>query len=101
MPRHCVFPGREHFVIVVLLNVNTSLILDFSELSGAFLIHAVLKISTHGAISFTNLTKNVSLVRLLLDGGFESVLLVGAVLSVNLVIDCNFIVVFKPFCLLF
>ena len=101
MPRHCVFPGLEHLAIVVLLNANTPLILDFSEFSGAFLIHAVLKISTHGAISLTNLTKNISLVRLLLNGDFERVLLVSAVLSINIGIDCSFIVVLEPFSLLF
>ena len=96
MSRHCVFPGLKHFAIILLLNSNASSILDFGELGGALFVHAVLKVSTHGAISFANLTKDVSLMRFLLVGSFESMLFMSTILSIDVGVDGGFVVVTEP-----
>jgi len=68
--RNRVLPCAKHLAIIVLLNVDTSLVLDLGEFRSAFLIHTVLQVASHRAITLTYLTKHVRLVSLL----FESLL---------------------------
>ena len=62
---HSVLPGAKHVIVIGLFNTDASLVLDFSKLSCALFVHAVLEVTTHGAITLTNLFKDISLVSLL------------------------------------
>ena len=68
MSLNSVFPSVEHSGIIVLFHVNASLVLDLGEFGGTFLIHAVLEVATHSAVSFTDLTEDISLVSLAIKG---------------------------------
>ena len=68
MSRHCIFPGIEHLIVIVLFSTDASLVLDFSEFGGTLFIHAILEVAAHSAVSLANLAKNVSLVSLTIVG---------------------------------
>ncbi|MCP4556334.1 MAG: hypothetical protein GY836_13010 [Herbaspirillum sp.] len=92
-------PGLEQAVIILLFALDASLVLDLSELCGTFLVHAILEVTAHSAISLTHLTKNISLVSLLVNSLLEGVLLMHTVLTINLCINLLLIVLPEPFCL--
>lgn len=99
MTLNSTFPGLEKAVIILLFALDASLVLDLSELCCTFLVHAVLEITAHSAISLTYLTENIGLVSLLVNSLLESVFLMHTVLTVNLSINLLLIVVPKPLCL--
>ena len=68
MSLNSVLPSVEHLGIIVLFHVDASLVLDLGELGGTFLIHAVLEVAAHSAVSLSDLTKDVRLVRLAIKG---------------------------------
>ena len=68
MSLNSVLPSVEHSGIIVLFHADASLVLDLSEFGGTFLIHAVLEVAAHSAISLTDLAKDISLVRLAIEG---------------------------------
>lgn len=93
-------PSLEHLGVVSFLDVDATLVLKLCKLRGAFVIHFVLKVSAHGAVSLTNLAQDVSLVGLFVDGILQFLLLVGKVLTFNLGIDVLLFVIFEPVSLL-
>ena len=68
MSLNSVLPSVEHLGIIVLFHVDASLVLDLGEFGGTFLIHAVLEVAAHSAVSFSDLTEDVRLVRLAIKG---------------------------------
>ena len=58
----CTFPRVQHIAVVILFSLNAALVIEFSQLSCAFLIHNLLEITTHCSVPFANLSQNVSLV---------------------------------------
>ena len=99
MTLNSTLPGLEQAVIILLFALDASLVLDLSELCSTFLVHAVLKIAAHSAISLTHLAENISLVSLLVNSLLEGVFLMHTVLTINLVINLLLIVLPKPLCL--
>lgn len=100
MALHRVLPGLEHLVIILLFRTDSSLVLNFGELCGTFLVHAVLEIATHSAVTLTHLAKNIGLVRLLVERIRQGLLLVRSVLSINFLVDLSLFVVPEPVSLL-
>ena len=96
MSLNCVLPSAEHLIIVVLFDVDAPRVLDFGELGGALLVHAVLQIASHRAVALTHLAQHVSLVRLLLVGDPEGVLFVRSVLSLNIRIIRILVMLLEP-----
>ena len=82
-----VFPSSQHLIIVVLLDINASRVLNLGELSSTLLVHAILQIASHCAVTLTHLAQHISLVSLLLVRNSECVLFVGSVLPVNIGIN--------------
>ena len=80
-------PSLQKLVIILLFVCDAALVLDLSKLGSTLLVHAVLKVATHRAISLSDLSKDVSLVSLLVHGFLEGALLMHPVLTVNLLID--------------
>ena len=62
-----VLPGLQHLVIICLFTLDASLVLNLGEFGGTFFVHAILEITAHGSITFSYLTKNISLVRLFIE----------------------------------
>ena len=91
-----VLPSSQHLIIVVLLDINASLVLNLGELSSTLLVHAVLQIASHCAVTLTHLAQHISLVSLLLVGDSECVLFVGSVLPLDIGIDILLVVLLKP-----
>ena len=100
MSRHCIFPGIEHLIVIVLFSTDASLVLDFSQFGGTLFIHAILEVAAHSAISLTDLAEDVSLVGLLLVGDLKLVLFVSSVLSFDLGINLVLVVLLEPLGLL-
>ena len=80
-------PSLQKLVIILLFVCDAALVLDLSKLGSTLLVHAVLKVATHRAIPLSDLSKDVSLVSLLVHGFLEGALLMHPVLTVNLLID--------------
>ena len=97
----CVLPGVEQLVIILLLASDAALVLDLCKFRSTFLIHAVLQVTAHSAVSLGHLTQHISLVSLLVEGLLERSLFVCTVLAINLVIDLRLIVLFMPLSLFF
>ena len=95
-----VLPSLQHLVIILLFRTDASLVLDLGEFSGTLLVHAVLEVTTHCAITLTHLAQDIRLVRLLVECSGQSLLLVGRILSRDLTFDHLLIVVPEPFSLL-
>lgn len=91
-----VLPSSQHLIIVVLLDINASRVLNLGELSSTLLVHAILQIASHCAVTLTHLAQHISLVSLLLVGDSECVLFVGSVLPVDIGIDILLVVLLKP-----
>ena len=91
-----VLPSSQHLIIVVLLDTNASLVLNLGELSSTLLVHAILQIASHCAVTLTHLAQHISLVSLLLVGDSECVLFVGSVLPIDIGIDILLVVLLKP-----
>ena len=91
-----VFPSSQHLIIVVLLDINASLVLNLGELSSTLLVHAILQIASHCAVTLTHLAQHISLVSLLLVRNSECVLFVGSVLPVNIGINRLLVMLLKP-----
>ena len=89
-------PGAEHLVVVVLFGSNTSLVLDFGQFGGSFVVHALLELAAHCPVTLTDLAQNISLMSLLLVGDPEGVLLMRPVLSLHLSVDLHLIVLPEP-----
>lgn len=87
-----VFPGFKHFLVVLFFISNALLILKFSELGGAFIVHFLLNVTADLTVTLTYLTKNVSLVCLLGQGSGHSLLGEGLVLRLNLQLILHFFV---------
>ena len=68
MSLNSVLPSVEHSGIIVLFHSNASLVLDFSKFGGTFFVHAVLEVAAHSAVSLSDLTENVGLVSLFIEG---------------------------------
>lgn len=100
MTRDRVLPRAKHLAIIVLLNVDTSLVLDFGEFRSAFLIHTVLQVAPHRAVTLTYLTKHVRLMSLLFEGLLQCTLFMGLCLAFNILIDHPLVVLLEPICLL-
>ena len=96
MTLNSVFPSSQHLIIVVLLDINASLVLNLSKLSGTLFVHTILQIASHCAVTLTYLAQHVSLVSLLLVGNPECVLFVGSGLPVNIRINLLLVMVLKP-----
>ena len=96
MPVDRGLPGVEHLVVIGLLGSNASLVLDFGQFGGSFVVHALLELAAHCPVALTDLAQNVSLVGLLLVGNSESVLLVRPVLPLHLSVDLLLFVLSEP-----
>ena len=79
-----VLPSLEHLVVILLFCADASLILDLGEFGGPLLVHAVLQVATHRAVSLAHLSQHVRLVRLFIQGDLHGTFLVGTVLAVDL-----------------
>ena len=95
-----VLPGVKQLIIILLLAPDATLVLNLCEFGSALFIHAILKVAAHGAVSLSDLAKDISLMRLLVKGFLEGSLLVCPVLAVNLIVDLRLVVLFVPFSLL-
>ena len=84
MPVHSALPSVQHLRVVVLFDLNASLVLQLSQLSRSLLIHQLLKLASHRAVPFTHLSKHVGLVHLLHHARLDHLVLVGLVLTFNL-----------------
>ncbi len=60
-----VLPCAEQVGVVVLLTLNASLVLNLSKLGCTLLVHAILQVTTHRAVSLSDLPEDISLVSLL------------------------------------
>ena len=96
-----VLPGVEELVVILLLAVDSALVLDLSKFGGTLLVHTVLELAAHSAITLIDLTKDISLVGLLVKSILESMGLMSLVLTIDLSIDEGLIVVLEPVSLLF
>ena len=100
MSWHRVLPGAQQLVIILLLCIDASLVLDLCQFGSALLVHAVLQVTAHGAITLTDLAKHISLVGLAVVGLLEGTLLKQTVLSVDLGINLLLVVLSLPLGLL-
>ena len=91
-----VLPGLQQVVIISLFTLDASLVLDLGQLGGALLVHAILQITAHRAISLAHLTKHISLMGLLVKGFLESALLMGRVLPLDVAVDHILVILFEP-----
>ena len=89
-------PGVEHLVVIGLFGSNASLVLDFGQFGGSFVVHAFLELTAHCPVALTDLAQNVSLMGLLLVGDPEGVLLVRPVLPLHLSVNLRLIVLLEP-----
>lgn len=72
------------------------MVLNLGEFGSPLLVHAVLKLAAHGAITLTNLSKDIGLVHLAIHGVFESSLLVLPVHGFDLCTDRLLFMVLQP-----
>lgn len=79
---------------------DASLVLNLGEFGSTLLVHAVLKLAAHGAVTFANLSEDIGLVHLAIHRVFESSLFVLPVHGLNLFADRLLFVVLQPFSLL-
>ena len=79
-----------------LLGSNASLVLDFGQFGGSFVVHALLELPAHCPVALTDLAQNVSLMGLLLVGDPEGVLFVRSVLSLNIRIIRLLVMLLEP-----
>ena len=93
-------PGAEHLVVVVLFGSDASLVLDFGQFGGSFVVHAILEFAAHCPVALTDLAQNISLMGLLLVGDSEGLLLMRPVLPLHLSVDLLLIVLSEPLLLL-
>ena len=93
---HGALPRVKHLGIIVLFDINASLVLDFSEFRSALLVHAILQVASHRAVTLAYLAKHVRLVSLLVEGLLESALFVRLVLTFDVSIDLPFVVLLEP-----
>lgn len=100
MTRDGVLPGLEHLVIICLFTLDASLVLDLGEFGSTFIVHAILEVTAHGAVSLTYLTKNISLMRLFIERIGQSLLLMSFVHRFYLSFNDLLIVSFQPCSLL-
>lgn len=96
MLAHCVLPGVEQSLVLLLLMVDTLLVLDLRELGCPLLVHFVLQVAAHGPITLANLTEDVSLVALLVHGGRHCLLFVSNGLPHDFGIVLRLFVVLEP-----
>jgi len=96
-----VFPGFKHFLVVLFFSSYAFLIVKFGELGGAFIVHFGLDVTADLSVAFTNLTKNVSLVSLLVHGNRHCLLSVGLILSINLSLILRSFIIFEPLRIVF
>ena len=76
-----VLPGVEELVVILLLVVDSALVLNLSQFGGSLLVHAVLKLATHGSVALVHLTKHIRLMSFLVESSLDGVLLGGGVLT--------------------
>ena len=100
MATNSVLPGAEKIVIIILLALDASLVLNLGQLSSTLIVHAILQVTAHCAISLSHLSKHISLMRLLVQSLLKGSLFVGPVLTINLVVDLRLVVLLEPFSLL-
>ena len=89
-------PGTEHLVVVVLFGCDASLVLDFGQFGGSFVVHALLEFAAHCPVALTDLAQNISLMSLLLVGDPEGVLFVRSVLPFNIRIIRFLVMLLEP-----
>ena len=97
---HGALPSIEQLCIIALLSIDTPLVLDFRKFGSTFLIHAILKVAAHRAVTLTNLAEHVSLMSLALIGVLERALLMHAVEAIDLIVNHLLIVLLEPISLL-
>lgn len=83
-------------VIILLFSIDAALVLNLCEFGSTLLVHAFLKVTAHSAVSFTDLSEDVRLVSLLVEGLLECTLFVHPVLTVHLLINLRFLVLLVP-----
>ena len=93
-------PGVEHLVVIGLLGSNASLVLNFGQFGGSFVVHALLELAAHCPVTLTDLAQNVSLMGLLLVSDSESIFFMCPVLSFDFGVNLNLIVLSEPLLLL-
>ena len=89
-------PGVEHLVVIGLLGCNASLVLNFGQFGGSFVVHALLELAAHCPVTLTDLAQNVSLMGLLLVSDSEGVFFMCPVLPLHFGVDLHLIVLSEP-----
>ena len=59
---NCAFPGVEERLVVALLLIDAPLVFNLSKFGSSFFVHFILQVTAHSPITFSNLSKDVSLV---------------------------------------
>ena len=77
-------PSVQHLLVVVFFSLDASLVLELSQFGGSFLVHHLLQLASHGAVTLAHLAKHISLMHLLHHARLDHLLLVGLVLSFDL-----------------
>jgi hypothetical protein len=98
---YCALPSVKHLRVVVLFGLDASLVLQFCQLGRSFLIHDLLQLTAHSAVSLTHLAKHVRLVHFLSDARLDHLLLVGTILALDLSLHVLALVLLHPFVLIF
>ena len=93
-------PGIKHLRVVVLFGLDASLVLQFCQLGRSLLVHDLLQLAAHGAVSLAHLAQHVSLVHLFGDARLNHLLLVGAILALNFCLHVLALVLFHPLLLI-
>jgi hypothetical protein len=91
-----IFPGFKHFLVVLFFISDAFLIVKLGQLCGTFIVHFLLDIAADLSITLTNLTKNVSLVCLLVHRDSHGFLSKGLILSINLCLVLVSLILFEP-----
>lgn len=96
MPVHSALPSVQHLRVVVLFDLNATLVLQLRQLRRSLLVHQLLQLTSHGPVALTHLSQHIGLVHLLHHRSLDHLVLVGLVLPLDLSLHILALILFHP-----